>query len=297
LLDKPCGVGFAPFVILAPLTDREEDLRLQLGNANFLADLLAVPLTRKGPGMAVSEDLYGSSFQEGHSSGSSRSATRVVPLVKELVEPTSVLDVGCGVGTWLAAWIEVGVSDVVGIDGDYVDRDTLKIPSNKYLAYNLEEPLDLGRRFDLVMSLEVAEHLRPHVARSFVESLVRHGDTILFSAAIPGQGGTGHVNEQWPSYWADLFAEHDYQPINALRGALWDVHDVEPWYRQNCLLFVNGTIRETLANQWPLNSLNVVHPEIFIGIATKSIRKQMEERLRASPIVVPVRRIKRLIRD
>jgi hypothetical protein len=88
--------------------------------------------------------------------------------------------------------------------------------------------------------LRLPEHLRPLVARSFLESLVRHGDTILFSAAIPGQGGTGHVNEQWSSYWADLFAEHDYRPLNALRGALWDAHDVEPWYRQNCLLLVSG---------------------------------------------------------
>src|SRR5688572_3838294 len=88
-----------------------------------------------------------------------RSANVVVPLVITALAPRSVVDVGCGNGTWLATFHEKGVTDVLGVDGEYVDRDELDIPGGQFLPFDLTKRLELDRQFDLVMSLEVAEHL------------------------------------------------------------------------------------------------------------------------------------------
>lgn len=200
---------------------------------------------------------YTAEFFDEQSGGSRRSAAVVVPIVGERVHPQSVLDVGCGVGTWLAEWIKSGIKDVVGLDGEYVDLSALQIPAKNFRASDLRESFSLGRRFDLVESLEVAEHLDEVSADGFVESLCAHSDNILFSAAVPGQGGTHHVNEQWPSYWADKFAQFGYGVIDAIRPAIWSDRRVEVWYRQNTILLAKG------APIGPARMLDVLHPEVW----------------------------------
>jgi hypothetical protein len=126
----------------------------------------------------------------------------------------------------------------LGVDGDYVDERALEIPRGRFLAHDLGRPLELARRFDLVVSLEVAEHLPPEPAESFVASLTTLGPIVLFSAAIPGQGSTSHLNEQWLSYWAQLFATRGYVHVDCLRRRLWHDESGAPWYAQNALLYV-----------------------------------------------------------
>src|SRR5262249_35913095 len=133
--------------------------------------------------------------------GSRRSAEQVVPLVLELIRPRSVIDVGCGTGSWLAVFQEAGVGEVLGVDGRWAERKMLEVPEGRVLVFNRKNPLRLRRRSDLVLSLEVAQHLPERCAATFVDSLTRLGPVVLFSAAIPFQGGHGHVNEQWPEYW------------------------------------------------------------------------------------------------
>ena len=227
---------------------------------------------------------YNANFFAGQSDGSARSAARVVPLVKRTIQTTSVLDVGCGVGTWLAEWAEQGIDDIIGVDGDYVDRAALRIPAEKFLPRDLEQPLNLDRRFDLVSTLEVAEHISPTRASSFIESLVRHGDVVLFSAAIPGQGGTAHVNEQWPSYWADLFAVHNYQPIDAIRPVIWQDREVLSWYKQNLLIFANEAGSGRVSRSTSGGTLDLVHPDLFTAVVSKSIATEIGERIRATGV-------------
>lgn len=160
----------------------------------------------------------------------------VVPIVLTFIRPKSILDVGCGTGTWLKAFEEAGVQDYLGVDGVYVDRSKLRIPSSKFIPFDISKPMDLGRKFDLVVSLEVAEHLAPQEADIIVESLVRHGETILFSAAIPGQGGQNHLNEQWPEYWQKKFMKHGYHFHDVIRSLIWNNDNIEWWYRQNIFL-------------------------------------------------------------
>lgn len=201
---------------------------------------------------------YTRAFFDDVASGTRDSARAVVPLVNELVRPASVLDVGCATGTWLAEWENAGVSDVQGIDGDYVDRAALQIPVSRFVPANLEQSFSLGRKFDLVQTLEVAEHLDEAYADRFVDSLTRHGDTILFSAAIPGQGGTHHVNERWPSYWAGKFAKAGFTAYDVIRPRIWTNPDVAFFYRQNMLLFARGRSFGDNAT-----SLDLVHPETW----------------------------------
>jgi hypothetical protein len=132
-----------------------------------------------------------------------------------------------------------GVTDVVAIDGDYVKPDQLVIPAANFRAADLSQPLDLGRKFDLVQSLEVAEHLPHAKAATFVETLTRHGDVVLFSAAVPHQGGEHHVNEQPPEYWRQLFKAHGYLAFDWLRPRLADQRQVKGWYRYNSFLYAN----------------------------------------------------------
>ncbi len=180
---------------------------------------------------------YSQSFYEEQQDRSISSAQVVVPIVLSLFPCRSVVDVGCGVGGWLSEFERQGVADYLGVDGDYVPRHQLKIPADRFLPIDLETATDLGSRFDLACSLEVAEHLPAGRAASFVALLVKAAPVILFSAAIPCQGGTHHVNEQWQSYWAKLFAEHGYIALDCVRPAIFGDGRVEWWYGQNIIVY------------------------------------------------------------
>lgn len=183
---------------------------------------------------------YTTAFHHATADRNARSARRVVPLALSFVNPRSVVDVGCGLGTWLAAFAEAGVPDIVGVDGPSVDRSRLSIPADRFHAHDLTQPLDLGRTFDLAVCVEVAEHLPERSAARFVGDLTRLAPVVLFSAAVPGQGGTHHVNEQWPEYWAGLFLGKGYVAIDGIRPRIWNDPDVEFYYAQNLLLFAKA---------------------------------------------------------
>jgi SAM-dependent methyltransferase len=199
--------------------------------------------------------------------GSLQSARVVVPLVLNLLKPQRVIDVGCGSGAWLAALRENGVEDVWGVDGEYLDADLLLVPPERVLRRDLTADLRLDFQCDLVISLEVAEHLAASAAARFVASLTALGPVILFSAAIPGQGGYCHINEQWPEYWARLFADQGYVPVDCIRPQIWNDSTVPFWYRQNLLLYVREADRHKypgLAGTAPPAQLAVVHPDLYL---------------------------------
>jgi SAM-dependent methyltransferase len=167
-----------------------------------------------------------------------RSADVILPLVFDAVPAASVIDVGCGLGTWLAVAREHGVERILGIDASYVDRRQLEIPVEAFRAADLRRPLEIDDSFDLALSLEVAEHLPPELASRFVSLLTQLAPAILFSAAVPMQGGTGHLNEQWPGYWADLFQNQGYVGVDYVRPKIWDDDRVRYFYAQNTVLYV-----------------------------------------------------------
>ena len=189
---------------------------------------------------------YDAAFFEYINKGSTSSAATIIPLLKSYFKINSVIDFGCGQGAWLREWKKSGAREVLGLDGDYVNRDALLIDGSELKISNLTNPVDIGKKFDLVQSLEVAEHLPESAADTFIESLVRHGDVVLFSAAAVGQGGHDHLNEQPYEYWRDKFLNHDYILIDWLREAVKDNRAVEPWYRYNSLCFVKRELTDSL---------------------------------------------------
>lgn len=188
---------------------------------------------------------YDADFYGFLSSFALESVRRMVPKLVSVLPLCSVVDFGCGEGAWLRAWSEAGAS-VTGVDGPYIDRRHLLISPSEFHAADIAEPIDLGKQFDLVQSLEVAEHLPAAKAETFVDTLTAHGPLVLFSAAVPGQGGENHVNEQPLDYWRALFRKRGYLPIDYLRPLIVGEAAIQSWYRYNVLLYVKEGCVEAL---------------------------------------------------
>lgn len=192
------------------------------------------------------------------------SAEVVVPVVVERLRPNSVLDVGCGRGTWLHVFTGAGVSDIFGVDGPHISPADLEIPAERFRPHDLDQPFDLQRRFDLATCLEVGEHLDERAAPTLVASLVAHAPAVLFSAAIPAQGGAGHVNERWPSYWAKLFAEHGYRAVDLVRPLVWNDDRVAFWYAQNTVLYLDPSVPDPAGAVAVDAPMDLVHPRLYL---------------------------------
>jgi SAM-dependent methyltransferase len=205
--------------------------------------------------------------QCGEEAKTHQSANRVLSIIKQYIEPRSVLDVGCGLGTWLQTARELGAGEVMGIEGPWLDRNAVVIDPGLIQTLDLAQPFNLGRRFDLVICIEVGEHLHATAASNFVGSLVAHGDCVLFSAAIPFQGGHDHVNEQFLDYWVKLFAKHGYRPLDIVRGHIWEDESMLWWLKQNCVLFCSERAieaNEKLKKERDvLRPMSVVHPRVY----------------------------------
>jgi SAM-dependent methyltransferase len=205
------------------------------------------------------------------------SAQKVLSILFQRYQPKSVLDLGCGTGAWLAVAREMGAQVIQGVDGDWLDESRLVIEPGHVIRSNLEHPLNLGRQFDLAICLETAEHLSPAAADTLVQNLVAHAPVILFSAAIPLQRGPGHVNEQWPFYWAEKFRKFRFGSLDFIRCQIWYDPDVLWWYRQNVLLYVNYDWCKTQPALWREGEIenarprpmNLVLPEFFATIASR----------------------------
>lgn len=206
--------------------------------------------------------VYDSTFFDYIESGARRSARAMIPVVSSFVPVSSVLDVGCGRGVWIDEWRRSGVETAFGVDGDYVDRAQLAITTpgvsadEVFLAQDITQNFDLGRQFDLVQCLEVGEHIPTPASSVLVDNLVRHSQVILFSAAVPGQGGEHHVNEQPLSFWRDLFASREYDAFDVIRPAVGGVRDILPWYRYNSLLYVRRDRQAALAEEFRSSKLD-----------------------------------------
>lgn len=209
--------------------------------------------------------MYSRKFFEDGAKGSIPSARVALPVVKNIYPFQSVVDVGCGVGSWASVARELG-AEATGVDGNYVPREMLLI--DKFIPHDLTKPFTSDEKFDLAMCIEVAEHLPPERADNLVGELCNLAPVVLFSAAIPGQGGTDHINEQWQDYWIDLFAKRGYSALGVIRK-LWGCKDLAAIYQQNMFLMASGSALihnpglQAAKDSTDLTLSRIVHPDVF----------------------------------
>jgi hypothetical protein len=207
----------------------------------------------------------------------------VAPLVFEPVRPKSVIDVGCGRGEWLSIFKELGAEDIRGVEHPGFEHSSLSVPSETIIEHDLREHFATDLRYDLTVSLEVAEHLPPERAEGFVEDLCLLAPVVLFSAAVPAQSDpkrSGHVNERWQSYWASLFAGYGYEVVDCVRPAVWENSELDFWYAQNTVLYAsfdrlasNGALARAQKDN-AVFPLSVAHP----ALAEKRVHPRVAKR-------------------
>lgn len=211
-------------------------------------------------------EFYGNSFYEMHKAGMKKSAEIVLDVFYKYFKPQTVIDIGCGQGAWLAAAEKLGAQLTKGIDGPWVNTRNLASKNIDFEACDFSSNLPkIDKKFELCISLEVAEHIPKEKESEFINLLCQSSDTILFSAAIKNQGGQNHINEQWQSHWINEFDSRGYICIDFLRKRLWKNQNVEWWYRQNIFIFVKKSNIDLL-NIFPKQELmisDIVHPELF----------------------------------
>lgn len=210
---------------------------------------------------------YNSKFYESRHDHTRYSAKVILSIVQELVHPSSAVDLGCGVGTWLKVLEESGVEDILGIEGSWVKDEAIVIPLTNFMKADVARPIQLDRQFDLAISLEVAEHIEERNAEQFLDNLTALAPVILFSAAIPLQGGAHHVNEKWPEYWKEKFARRNFLLLDCIRPKVWNDPLIAVWYAQNSFMYVRNDKFDNFPRLSPYKEsnlmLSVVHPRFY----------------------------------
>lgn len=196
-------------------------------------------LVRRAEMAKIDDDRYRTMHQSHLEDEDQRgySNRRLAKAIHATLAPSSAIDVGCGVG-FLMAELERLAVETHGVEGLWLEEAAVRTSPDRYLKRDLEQPLSLDRRFDVCISIEVAEHLEESRASGFVADLCRLSDAVVFSAAINGQGGQGHKNEQWQSYWAERFAAQGFEAYDPFRPGFLRDAEMLPWFRQNVLLFL-----------------------------------------------------------
>lgn len=218
---------------------------------------------------------YDAKFYDRQQERSFRGAACMLPFLISAIRPRSMIDLGCGVGPWLKTALDHGVEDVLGLDGDWVKPDMLVVPPDRFQAANIAEGnWGAPRNFDLAISMEVLEHIPDEAGRIAVDRLRDIAPIVVVSAAIPGQGGRNHINEQWQSYWARIFAEGGYVASDILRRKFLARPEVPYYYSQNALVYGRTETLKSLGFPiTPLEELDIVHPELLAKHRRKMKRR------------------------
>ena len=212
------------------------------------------------------ENFYKKNYRTEYASG------KIIDYLFGLFPHESVVDIGCGRGAWLVACKKAGAKLLYGIDGHWNSQQDMLDSSINFVQADLEKNITIPDKkvFDLCISLEVAEHLAKDHASYFVSSLCKASDVVLFSAAYEGQGGTGHVNENKHSYWADIFCKNGYLPFDIIRPKFWGDTNMDFWYKQNTFLYLkkeSSVFDAAAVNGFhPLQTfdfMDAVHPDLY----------------------------------
>lgn len=215
--------------------------------------------------------MYDKAYYKRHEKGSYQSALILLNYLKDFLKINSIIDFGCGMGTWGKAAKDIGITNYIGVDQHYYNDKYMVIEKNSYIQHDLRNKFFVQRSFDLAISVEVAEHIDSVYENTFIENICNSSDIILFSAALPEQGGTGHINERPCSYWNSKFDALGYVLIDCIRPFFWNNKNIEIWYRNNCTLYIKKEKFDTIKSYIPQSSfpIDIIHPEMLTRILKK----------------------------
>jgi hypothetical protein len=175
----------------------------------------------------------------------------------------SVVDVGAGVGAWSRAALEMDKA-VTSIDGEWVAGIPGKFERLNYIFQDLNNQVASASPHDVAVCVEVAEHLLPERSPGFVADLCKLAPVVIFGAALPRQGGAGHINCRPHSFWIKTFAEKNYTAIDLFRPKFWYDGRVGPWYAQNTYLFVAPEKLAQFDGFSKPSLVDVYHPKVVL---------------------------------
>lgn len=208
--------------------------------------------------------MYSKNYYSRHANGSLNSANRILSLLSEFIHPNSVADIGCGTGTWGFTAEKIWGAQIFAFDRHRYDDCDMYISAEKYFQCDLRQKTRLGR-YDLAICVEVIEHIDQNYEDIVIDNLCACSDTLLFSGALPFQGGTGHINERPFSYWLEKFNMRGYTMIQDIRWSIWDQSDIEIWYRNN-IMFLMKTTTKNKPTPYPVD---IIHPQMLERILLK----------------------------
>jgi SAM-dependent methyltransferase len=198
--------------------------------------------------------------------GAEQAARRLVPAIVDIVGPVrSVVDVGGGTGAVLKAFTAFGVEKLLLLDVEAV-RPELLIHEADFQATNLNATLPNLDRFDLALCLECAEHLNPQQGTALVDCLTASADIVIFSAAVPGQRGKGHINLRPLEYWKSLFERRGFRRRDVIRPRILHDRSIPFWYRQNVFLYCRPSATLAIdASDFLPDDFHLVHRDLIVG--------------------------------
>ena len=206
-----------------------------------------------------------------------RSAKIILPMIFKYYKPDSMIDIGCGIGTWLSAALELGIENLQGIDCNEISEDFLLVP-RKYISIDdLETHKNKdNKKYDIAVSVEVAEHLNNSASEHFIKMLTSYSKVIIFSAGIPYQDGEHHINCQPPKFWYDIFSKYEYVCFD-FRDKLMNMwEEINPCYSQNLLLYVHKDLAHIFENIFNITNKPIFfyHPA-YVDIIVNNLNNQL----------------------
>ncbi len=217
--------------------------------------LLPAPLRKTGPLHRLAfrimektgdrDDIYSPKYYQTMVEPYARkSVPQMATSIVETFHPASVIDVGCGSGALLVALRKLGIRRLLGLDSSEAGLDIARARSLDVRKFDITaERWTSADRFDIAVSMETAEHLPKNSANRYVELLCSLAPVVIFTAAHPGQGGIGHLNEQPPGYWTELFKAHGFQLAEKTIAdwqTAWTAAGVANFYTRNLMVFQRG---------------------------------------------------------
>jgi len=212
------------------------------------------------------DSIYNNTFYDNQYKGSISSAVHFLEYLFSYYRPDSIVDFGCGVGSWLSVANDLGVSRLVGLDGAWLSQQKMLNQKIAFKEVDFTKEFDLKEQFDLAISVEVAEHFDEQFSNQFIQNICKSAPVVIFGAAIPEQGGANHVNEQYQSFWIKKFEENGYICLDIFRKKFWGYEDIEYWYKQNTFLFVSNDQIDLLPKELFNHTdfiPDIVHPTLF----------------------------------